>query len=93
MGKYSVIKTPMEIRMALAERHRALRKQQGWTQAETAERAAVSLGSLKRFEQTGKISLEHLIALAQIHRRLTDFDKVFFVEEDLDEIFDRLTRD
>lgn len=87
MRKYSLRKTPKETRHELAAKHRRLRKDCGWTQAETAERADVSLGSLKRFEQTGKISLENLLRLAHLFGRLEDFDRVFYLPENLDHLF------
>jgi transcriptional regulator with XRE-family HTH domain len=56
------------------------------SQAEMAERSGVSLGSLKRFESTGKISLESLLKLAHLMNRLSDFDNVFKMEKDLKDI-------
>lgn len=65
---YSVSATPIEVSKALAERHKALCKQL----KEMAERSGVSLGSLKRFENTGKISLESLLKLAHLMSHLMD---------------------
>jgi transcriptional regulator with XRE-family HTH domain len=44
---------------------RARRKEAHFSQAELSQLSGVSLGSLKRFEQTGEISLSSLVALAQ----------------------------
>ncbi|HQV68098.1 MAG TPA: helix-turn-helix transcriptional regulator, partial [Saprospiraceae bacterium] len=52
MNKYSVKPLPSDIQSALAERFRKLRKAEGYSQAEMAQRSGVSLGSLKRFELT-----------------------------------------
>ncbi len=79
---YSVSTTPAEVSKALAERHKALRKQLNLSQSEMAERSGVSLGSLKRFETTGKISLESLLKLAHLISRLEDFKNVFQPRED-----------
>lgn len=83
---YSILPTPNDTSKALAERHRALRKKLKMSQAEMAERSGVSLGSLKRFESTGKISLESLLKLAHLMNRLSDFDNVFKMEKDLRDI-------
>ena len=77
MNKYSVKPLPSDIQSALAERFRKLRKAKGYSQAEMAQRSGVSLGSLKRFELTGQISLESLLKLAYLLDRLDDFTKVF----------------
>lgn len=63
-----------------------LRKRMKWSQAEAAQRAGISLGSLKRFEQTGQISLESLLKLANLLDRLPDFDTVFYRDTALDEV-------
>ena len=73
MGAYS-IKTPRETRQTLAARLRALRLARGWRQATLAERSGVSLASLRRFETSGKVSLESLLKLAFALDRLDDFD-------------------
>ena len=75
--KYSTVLLPHTMASGLAERLTALRKAKRWTQAELARRSGVSLGSLKRFEQQGKISLENLLALAHVLDRLDDFTPVF----------------
>ena len=74
---YSTTITPNKISKQLAERHKVLRKALKLTQAEMAERSGVSLGSLKRFESTGQISLEALLKLANLLDRLNDFSAVF----------------
>lgn len=56
--------TADELDLAMAERLRKLRKRKGWTQVELSEQSGVSLGSLKRFENTGLISLLSLTKLA-----------------------------
>lgn len=83
---YSLEPTPKEISEALAQRHKLLRKKLHLTQEEIAERSGVSLGSLKRFENTGKISLEALLKLAHLMGRLKDFESIFLPNEDLNKI-------
>jgi len=86
MNKYSVKPIPSDIQSALAERFRKLRKAEGYSQAEMAQRSGVSLGSLKRFELTGQISLESLLKLAYLLDRLDDFKSVFVQGEDMKQI-------
>jgi transcriptional regulator with XRE-family HTH domain len=83
---YSLEPTPLEVSKALAERHRALRKQLKMSQEEMAERSGVSLGSLKRFENTGKISLDSLLKLVHLLGRLNEFDNLLPVKENLNDV-------
>ncbi len=53
-----------EINIEIASNFKRLRKRKKISQKELALRANVSLGSLKRFEQTGEISLQSLTKLA-----------------------------
>lgn len=57
-------KTPKEINMLLANRIIDIRKRRKITQKELSSKSGVSLGSLKRFEQTGEISLLSFSKLA-----------------------------
>lgn len=83
---YSIESTPTDTLLKLAKRFKKLRKQSKISQQEFAERTGVSLGSLKRFENSGKISLESLLKLAHLLDRLNDFENVFKPNEDLDKI-------
>ena len=56
--------TPLEINMGIAKRVRALRKRRKISQAKMSELSGVSVGSLKRFESTGEISLLSLTKIA-----------------------------
>ena len=56
---------------------RARRKEKKLTQVELSRLAGVSLGSLKRFEQTGNISLNSLIKIAFVLDCQEDFDSLF----------------
>ena len=83
---YSLEPTPLDVGKALAERHKLLRKKLRLSQKEMAERSGVSLGSLKRFENTGKISLDALLKLAHLMGRLKDFESIFQSGDDLNEV-------
>ena len=51
-----------------------------------AERSGVSLGSLKRFENTGKISMDSLLKLMHLLGRLNEFDNLLLPKENLDDV-------
>jgi transcriptional regulator with XRE-family HTH domain len=69
-------KIPIEIMQELKAKFRERRKSLGYTQNELATRSGVSLGSLKRFERSGQISLESLLKLALVLECLGDFSDV-----------------
>ncbi|HEX9731439.1 MAG TPA: helix-turn-helix domain-containing protein [Thermoanaerobaculia bacterium] len=73
MPKYS-LKTPEQVSAALAARTKELRLAKGWKQVTLAQRSGVSLASLRRFEESGRVSLESLLKLAFALNRLDDFD-------------------
>jgi transcriptional regulator with XRE-family HTH domain len=77
MNQYSIDKNPTDIRKELAQRTRTLRKERKMSQSELAQRANVSLGSYKRFESSGQISLDSLLKIAYILGKLSDFELVF----------------
>ncbi|MCC6997677.1 MAG: helix-turn-helix transcriptional regulator [Deltaproteobacteria bacterium] len=56
--------SPAAIAADLAARARARRLEANLTQQGLATRAGISLGSLKRFERTGAVSLQGLIRIA-----------------------------
>ena len=55
--------TPKEINQAVALRLRAIRKRQGLSQQKLSQKSNVSYGSIKRFEESGQISLLSLTKL------------------------------
>lgn len=86
MSKFSVDKYPEDILNELAQKHKKLRKQFKLTQSELALRTGISLGSIKRFEQSGEISLHALLRLAHFFDRLSDFDAVFYIDEQMERV-------
>lgn len=77
MSTYNFLKSPSEINMEIAARLKGRRKERKLSQVQLSERADVSLGSLKRFERTGEISLSSLIKLAFALDCEDDFDRLF----------------
>lgn len=67
---------PAEMAKSLADRTRALRLLNGWTQRTLAERAGVTTASYRRFETTGKASLELVLKVAHALARLDEFDQL-----------------
>lgn len=56
--------TPDEILFGIARNEKSRRKERKITQERLAEISGVSLGSIRRFEQTGDISLVSLLKIA-----------------------------
>jgi transcriptional regulator with XRE-family HTH domain len=67
---------PAEMGKLLADRARALRLLKGWTRNTLAQRAGVTAASLKRFEATGKASLELVLKVAHALARLDEFSNL-----------------
>lgn len=86
MNKYSIDKLPAEVLINTAAKLRKLRKKAGLSQLEFAGRSGVSLGSIKRFESSGKISLESFLKLLHILDRLDEFDGIFMPGDDMEDI-------
>lgn len=84
-------KTPVEIDNLIAERIRKIRKRRKISQKRLSEKSGVSLGSVKRFETSGEISLISLTKIAialEIHQELEQlFEDVPFlsIEEIINE--------
>lgn len=70
-------KTWKEINTEIAERMVQLRKRKKLSQKSLALRSGVSLGSLKRFEQTGEISLQSLTKIAIALEVEGEFEELF----------------
>ena len=68
--------TPAEVGKLLASRVRNRRLLKGWTRLTLAARAGVSAASLKRFENTGLASLDHLLRVAHALGCLGEFEKL-----------------
>jgi len=55
---------PIDVAKILALRVREARLEKNWSQKALADKSGVRLGTLKKFEATGEISLERLLFLA-----------------------------
>lgn len=72
-----VFESPGEVARMLAGRVKTLRLDREWTQEELAARAGVTLSTYKRFERTGRISLDRLLKLAVVLDAREGFEQLF----------------
>jgi transcriptional regulator with XRE-family HTH domain len=66
-----------EVAVHIAQAMRSMRLSQNLSQETLSSRSGVSLGVLKKFEHTGKISLESLLKLALALGHLNEFMDLF----------------
>jgi len=71
------IYNPAVLARVISARLRDRRLKQNLTQEALAARSGVSLGSLKRFESKGQISLKHLLMLAVVLKAGEEFTALF----------------
>lgn len=71
------LKYPEEIAKDIADAEKEKRKKRKLTQAELSARAGISLGSLRRFEQTGEISFVSLLKIAAVLDETDKFAELF----------------
>ena len=69
--------TPSDIALNLAKRVKRIRKRKKITQQQLAGRCNVSYGALKKFEQTGEISLISLIKIAMELNLTVEINNLF----------------
>ena len=70
------IHTPSSILELLREKYKQKRLLLNLTQRGLAIRSGVSLGSVKRFESSGKVSLESLLKVSLVLECLDDFNNI-----------------
>ena len=70
-------KTPDTYMLQIAQREKVIRKKENLSRAELSEKSNVSYGSLKRFEETGNISLASLIKIAIALDCIDEFENLF----------------
>ena len=81
------LKTPQEARRELAARAKDCRLALNISQKELAGRSGVSLGSIKRFESSGLVSLSSLLEIALVLGRLDGFERLFAAKADPASLF------
>ena len=75
--KFFILKTPYEVSIKISEKAKAARKYMKLTQQQLSDKSGASLGSLKRFERTGEISLSSLLKIALVLDSLKEFERLF----------------
>lgn len=68
---------PDNVAKNIAARAKQLRLAENITQQQLAQKTGVSLGSIKRFETTGLISLQNLLRIAVTLNAVDDFTNLF----------------
>lgn len=76
--------TPREICVELAKRLTAIRLQKTWTREVLAKNANINVHTLKRFERTGQISLERLIAICGALENQQEVERLFKPRQRID---------
>ena len=76
MQKY-VWETPEEITMLVADHAKRLRKRLKLSRQKLSDMSGVSYGSIKRFEETGNISLISLTKIVMVLDASGDIKKIF----------------
>jgi len=69
--------TPYDLVTQIAKQAKERRLFLNLTQHSLSERSGVSLGVLKKFERTGKISIESLLKIAVVLDSLSEFSDLF----------------
>ena len=84
-----VLKSTQEVMQEIAARVKSIRLEQNLSQEGLSLRSGVSLGSLKRFERTGEISLKSLIEISVSLGVMEDFDKLFVKNTNIESLFNK----
>ena len=74
---FALEKTPAQLMADVGKRAAKRRKELGFTQVQLARRSSVSLGSLRRFEQTGAIAFDSLVRICIALDCERDLDGLF----------------
>ena len=69
--------TPDELTKTLGQRLKALRLSVGLQQAEVAQRAGLSLGTVKTLERSGQCTMQSMVRVAQALGCIDDLQNVF----------------
>lgn len=77
MNNIKFLKSPADVNLDIAKRVSKRRKEKKITQSKLSQYSGVSLGSIKRFERTGEISLTSLVKIAFALGCEDDFDELF----------------
>ena len=87
------IRSPFEVAKEIAKKAQEKRLKLNLSQQTLSEKSGVSYGTLKKFEQTGQISLESLLKIALALGEMDQFEHLFAKTDDtlpasLDDLLD-----
>ena len=77
INQFVEVITPQSMAQKLAEKEKTSSKQMKLTQKELSVRSGVSYASVRRFENSGEISLFSLLKIANVLGVLEDFNALF----------------
>lgn len=77
IGQFVGVSTVSSVTAALVERVKKRRKEAKLSQTALSKRSGVSFASIRRFEETGEISLAFLMKIADALSCLEDFNALF----------------
>ena len=86
-----ILKSPQDVMQDLALKAKRKRLEQNLTQQGLSVRSGVSLGTIKRFERFGEISLKSLIDIALALGCLNDFEALFATNQTPQSLFEHNT--
>lgn len=72
--------SPDAIQRKIASQFQARRLMQNLTQEALSKKSGVALGTIRRFEQTGDISMKHLVLLAMYLNIVQEMEGLFKVQ-------------
>ena len=75
------LKSPVDVMIEISQRAKALRLAQNITQQELADKVGIAVGTVKRFEKTGEIQLNHLLRIALVLGRLDEFSNLLAADD------------
>ncbi len=91
-----ILLNPHDLTLQIAKFAQAKRLSFNFSQHTLSERSGVSFGTIKKFERTGKISLESLLKIALVLESLEEFSELFKPTPEqaatLDELINQKTR-
>ncbi len=77
LSEFISIPTAKSVEVEISERFKKRRKERKISRAKLSKLSGVSYASIRRFEETGQISLTSLLELSEIMNCLDDFKKLF----------------
>ena len=78
---FGIEKTPYEVCLLLATRVKQLRAERKMSRVTLAEYSGVPAPTIRKFEETGKISLESLLKISKVFKKLSEFESLLLSDD------------